>query len=192
MTNQQKQHLLAYLGYYTGAIDGIWGSKSKEATENFQKDYGLTVDGVVGPDTEKALRGAVAGTMQPVTSGHPPDTGTFWDEIQYFTREEFRCQCGGKYCGGFPAEPNEQLVRIADEVRAHFGRPAHRTSGLRCPQHNKNEGGVSNSRHLTGKALDFWIEGVSGGELLAYVQSRPGIRYAYRIKNGNCVHMDVL
>ena len=48
MTNQQKQCLLYYLGFYKGTIDGKWGSKSKSAAKAFQKDYGLTVDGVVG------------------------------------------------------------------------------------------------------------------------------------------------
>ena len=45
MTVMQKQHLLAYLGYYTGAMDGAFGPKSRAATEAFQRDYGLTPDG---------------------------------------------------------------------------------------------------------------------------------------------------
>ena len=39
MTNAQKQHLRAYLGFYTAAVDGIWGSKSKEATKDFQTAF---------------------------------------------------------------------------------------------------------------------------------------------------------
>ena len=30
MTIKQIQHLLAYLGYYTAAVDGIWGSQSAD------------------------------------------------------------------------------------------------------------------------------------------------------------------
>ena len=61
MNIEQKQHLLAYLGYYVGDIDGIWGQLSKVACESFQKDFGgLVVDGVCGTETEKALRHAVA------------------------------------------------------------------------------------------------------------------------------------
>lgn len=159
MTNKQKQCLLAYLGYYDGKIDGIWGEKSEEATEKFQWAYGLKVDGVAGKDTQKALRGAVAGTMEPITSGQPPDTGTFWDDIKYFTREEFRCQCGGKYCNGFPVEPEEKLVRTLDKIREVLGVPITIVesggSGVRCPKHNANVGGVSDSQHLYGKAADL-------------------------------------
>jgi peptidoglycan hydrolase-like protein with peptidoglycan-binding domain len=36
MTIKQIQHLLAYLGYYTGAVDGIWGTQSASATSRFQ------------------------------------------------------------------------------------------------------------------------------------------------------------
>ena len=39
MTIKQKQCLLYYLGYYTGAIDGLWGRKSREATQKFQETY---------------------------------------------------------------------------------------------------------------------------------------------------------
>lgn len=52
MTNVQKQKQLKYLNYYKGALDGIFGPKSKEATKQFQKDYKLTVDGIFGPKTE--------------------------------------------------------------------------------------------------------------------------------------------
>lgn len=38
-------------GYYTGAIDGINGPKTIAAVKAFQKKYGLTQDGVVGPLT---------------------------------------------------------------------------------------------------------------------------------------------
>ena len=42
--------------------------------------------------------------------------GDYWDEIEFFDREEFRCQCGGKYCNGFPTEPHEATVRFADAI----------------------------------------------------------------------------
>ena len=42
-------------GYYTGAIDGIYGTKTKEAVKYFQKKNGLTVDGIAGPKTLAAM-----------------------------------------------------------------------------------------------------------------------------------------
>ena len=38
-------------GYYTGSIDGIYGTETKNAVIKFQKKNGLTADGVAGPAT---------------------------------------------------------------------------------------------------------------------------------------------
>ena len=74
-----------------------------------------------------------------------------------FKSTEFRCKCGGKYCNGFPVEPDEQLVRKLDEFREKLGIPVKvGGSGIRCPQHNKNVGGASGSQHLYGKAADLY------------------------------------
>lgn len=194
MTTYQIQLLLLYLGYSPGNPDGMDGPTTQAAVKQFQQDFGgITVDGIAGEETQKALRHAVAygnlkRTEEPTQEAK---TGTFWDEIKYFTREEFKCKCGGKYCDGYPAEPEEKLVRAAVKVREHFGVPVTISSGLRCPTHNKNSNGVYNSRHLTGKAMDFSVRGFSASSVLAYVQSLPEIRYSYAI-NGTWVHMDVL
>lgn len=188
MTDTQKQHLLAYLGYYVGEIDGKFGPMSKEATKAFQRDYdGLEVDGIVGPDTEKSLKHAVAYGMPAKKA--PTD---FWGEIKYFKREEFKCRCGGKYCNGFPAEPSEKLLRLADRVREHFGAKAIVSSGVRCQKHNDSlPGSVPTSRHRIGTAMDFCIEGMPSSLVLAYVQEQSATHYAYAI-DGSYVHMDVV
>ena len=158
MTVIQIQHLLAYLGYDPGDCDGAMGRNTQAAVRRFQADYGLTADGDPGSATQKMLIGAIAGTAAKV--GKPAQTGqaragTFWDDIQYFARAEFRCQCGGKYCNGFPAEPAEETVRMADEIRRRAGVPLTVNSGIRCKQHNAEVGGVSNSLHTTGQAVDL-------------------------------------
>ena len=162
MTVLQIQHLLAYLGYDPGDCDGAMGRNTQAAVRRFQADYGLTVDGDPGSATQKMLIGAIAGTAAKVdrpaqTGQEAGKTGTFWDDIQFFSRAEFRCQCGGKYCNGFPAEPAEETVRMADEIRRRAGVPLKVNSGLRCKQHNAdpNVGGVWNSLHLTGQAVDL-------------------------------------
>jgi peptidoglycan hydrolase-like protein with peptidoglycan-binding domain len=192
MTIKQRQNLLAYLGYYVGNIDGSWGQLSKTATVAFQKDFGLKADGICGAETEKALKHAVAyGIDKKQEATEEPTDGDFWDGIKYWSREEFRCQCGGKYCNGFPAEPSEKLARLADDVRGHFGKPGHRSSGLRCKTWNAIQGGVANSKHLTGRALDFRIQGETSASVLAYVKTLPGVNCAYQIDSQH-VHMDVL
>lgn len=42
-------------GYYSGAVDGIYGSETARAVEYFQRKNGLAVDGVAGPATLRAL-----------------------------------------------------------------------------------------------------------------------------------------
>ena len=42
-------------GYFTSSIDGIFGTLTKNAVMNFQRDNGLTVDGIAGKNTLKAL-----------------------------------------------------------------------------------------------------------------------------------------
>lgn len=38
-------------GYYSGGVDGIYGSQTEKAVRSFQKKHGLTVDGICGPAT---------------------------------------------------------------------------------------------------------------------------------------------
>lgn len=182
MTVEQKQCLLRYLGYYTGQIDGIWGAKSRQAALDFRRDY---MDAAAG-DFDSAAEIQI---LEVISAGASPRTPTgFWQDIRYFTRAEFRCPCGR--CGGFPVEPDETLVRLADNIRAHFNAPATVSSGVRCQAHNDAlPGSVPNSRHIQGKAMDFSVRGVSAGAVLAYIRTLP-VRYAYQI-DGCFVHMDV-
>ena len=146
MTTKQIQHLLAYLGYAVEP-DGIYGDRTKAATSQFQGDFGdLDADGIPGRMTQSAL-------LQAVGQGWQKPRHTFWDNITYFTKDEFRCPCG--QCGGFPAEPAEAMVQALEEIRRRLGVPVTVTSGLRCIPHNAEVGGVSNSQHLAGDAADI-------------------------------------
>lgn len=53
--NKQVQQKLKDLGYYNGAIDGIFGTQTINAVKKFQRDYGLKVDGIVGRNTLNKL-----------------------------------------------------------------------------------------------------------------------------------------
>ena len=147
MTDKQKQNLLAYLGYYVDDIDGIFGQLSKTATKAFQADYGLPSNGIVNSETEKALKHAVS-------YGMPAKNEPTWDDIKYFKRSEFKCKCG-KYCDGYPAEIDLEMVKVADVIRERIGKPIIVNSGVRCKQHNANVGGAVASQHLEGKAADL-------------------------------------
>lgn len=193
MTVKQVQLLLAFLGYDPGDCDGVDGKNTRAALRAFQQAEGLDPDGIAGQQTQARLREAVfqgrTKTGQEPAAA-PSSTGTWWDEIRYFSRQEpyIGCSCG--QCGGFPVEPSEKLMRLADAVRAAAGRPMVPTSTVRCRAHNKAVGGVENSRHLLGKAMDFSIPGWSADRTLALVRQQKAARYAYAI-DGTHVHMDI-
>lgn len=198
MTIKQIQSLLTYLGYNPGAVDGADGANTQAAVKRFQQAEGLVVDGIAGSKTQAALLAAVeAGRMYV-----PPDDtsgtagtsggagGSWWSDIKYFTRDEpyIACPCGR--CGGFPVEPAEKLMRLADAVREDAGKPMVPTSTVRCDAHNAEVGGVPTSRHRLGHAMDFVIPGLTANQILAIVRRQEGVVYCYAI-DGSAVHMDI-
>lgn len=199
MTIKQRQHLLAYLGYYVGAIDGDWGAGSKAAATAFQKDRNLTPDGIGGPETDKALRYAVANDLLKTTPVPEEDTTTEdspademeWPGVVHFNPEEIRCKCNGKYCNGFPHKMQPLVMQIAERARQWSGHPIVIVSGLRCEEWNRIQGGVDNSQHKFGEAVDAYFYGVIPAAALAWLQSQPDVRYAYIIPGSNNIHFDI-
>ncbi len=45
------QKKLKELGYYNGGVDGIYGSKTQSAVRSFQRNVGITADGIAGKTT---------------------------------------------------------------------------------------------------------------------------------------------
>lgn len=192
MTIRQVQLLLSFLGYDAGAPDGIDGEKTQSAVRLFQAQEGLREDGIAGSKTQERLLDAVVqGRMYMRTEPKAENgTGDFWKDIRYFSRNEpyIACSCGS--CGGFPVEPDEKLMRLADRVRQQAGAAMIPSSTVRCRAHNAEVGGVANSRHLAGKAMDFSIRGWTAERTLALVRQQKEVRYAYAI-DGTHVHMDI-
>ncbi|MGG4462346.1 spore cortex-lytic enzyme [Brevibacillus sp. HB1.2] len=50
------QYRLQMLGYYNGKLDGIYGANTTKAVRQFQKAYGLSIDGITGPNTWRVLK----------------------------------------------------------------------------------------------------------------------------------------
>ena len=163
MTYTDAQHLLCVLMKdHHLQCDGIWGPKSKAAMAAFQERFGISADGMLTVDSGKALRHAVAYWYDEVEESAKETSGDIWAESEFFSHDEFRCLCNGKYCDGFPVEPEPDLVRFCNEFRRRLGVPVTIVdsggSGVRCPQHNAAVGGVANSNHLYGKAADLHSE----------------------------------
>ena len=49
------QRLLTDYGYNPGDVDGVFGTKTEKAVKEFQADFSLVVDGIVGPKSWAAL-----------------------------------------------------------------------------------------------------------------------------------------
>ncbi len=63
------QQTLKERGLYAGKVDGIYGNQTKQAVIKFQKQKGLTADGIAGPRTLKAL-GISIGTIPAATDSN--------------------------------------------------------------------------------------------------------------------------
>jgi cytoskeletal protein RodZ len=56
---KQLQQALNSLGYDVGTPDGVYGPKTEAAVKEFQTKQNLTADGIVGPQTLRALSAAL-------------------------------------------------------------------------------------------------------------------------------------
>lgn len=66
---RQVQRKLRELGLYSGSVDGVYGTGTQKAVKQFQKNCGLTADGIAGPKTLLYL-GITGSTSSGGTSGY--------------------------------------------------------------------------------------------------------------------------
>lgn len=136
-----RQKYLKNLGFYKGSVDGIEGKLTKSAYKNIQTKYfpKKYIDGVYGNQTEILVRNAERVRL------YAPN----------FDLTEFRCECGGKFCTGYPVLIDINLLKYAQSLRNKYGAMTI-TSGLRCNKYNNSlVGSIKGSKHTKGKAIDF-------------------------------------
>ena len=164
-----RKKYLKNLGFYNGKIDNKNTADYRKAVLNLQKKYfpKKYVDGIYGNQTEILLRNA--------------------ERIRLYTKnfklEEFKCECGGKYCTGYPKLISIRLLKNLQAVRTKFGVTIN-TSGLRCETYNNSlVGSVRGSKHTKGKAVDIYISKYSGlngrKKVIDYYIKLTGSNYAY-------------
>lgn len=115
MSVREIQMALASFGYPTGSIDGIWGRRTIEAVRAFQRDHGLAVDGIVGPQTAARLFGRV-----PVS--------TPLDEAALVWFQEARRLMGVREAPG--TADNPEILQWADNLEVGYGNDAIPWCGL--------------------------------------------------------------
>lgn len=166
LTVRERQEKLKYLGFYTGAIDGIEGIKTKRAYKELQDKYFFRAkdkDGKYGNNTEKLLLSAY--NVKKYTKNFD------------LKKDKLYCRCKGKHCTGYPAIINVDLLKNLQAIRNKYG-ATNITSMLRCKTHNKDVGGSSNSKHLQGKAVDY-----RNKHTLTLKQRKEVINYWFTLTN---------
>jgi uncharacterized protein YcbK (DUF882 family) len=75
-----------------------------------------------------------------------------WDRVRHFQKKELYCRC----CEKLNISAN--LVLKLDLARALAETPFIITSGFRCQKHNQVVGGVKDSAHVKGLAVDIAVQ----------------------------------
>lgn len=155
--------------------DGDFGPKSIAALKAFQLGWNptpingyawLTVDGIRGPLTEKAL-----------------DLSVYLGGLcsQHFRFREFAC----KHCGEISV--HRVLLQALEVIRTtHYPAGMNIESGYRCRPHNTSIGGAENSQHIWGTAAD--VDPVMTLQECVDLRVVSGIEYR---KDGKVYHVDV-
>ena len=75
-----------------------------------------------------------------------------WLVLKHFKKEEFDCRCG---CG--LNNMDDGFLLCLDEARGNAQIPFRINCGCRCEKHNKEVGGVKDSAHTKGLAVDISV-----------------------------------
>ncbi len=179
------QTSLQKLGYYTDKIDGLFGKNTGEAfarwkTDNFLKDTIL-----IGQSSWEQLQKESAKIVS-----------INWSDFtckvsKYFTVEEVT----QKDTRRIPKDKNIQnnilkLAKELDKIREDWGSPIGVTSWYRPPAINKAVGGVSNSQHLNGGAVDIYPIGGDIYKFQTWLDKRWNMALGYGARRGFC-HIDL-
>ena len=116
-----------------------------------------------------------------------------------FRKEEFKCKCGK--CDGYGKGIASSLLDALQKLRDKYG-SINISSGYRCVEHNKRVGGSKGSKHMEGRACDFYLaDGSLKSEtkrknIMKEIKSFYNYRYTYCNLNnshpnmGSAIHMD--
>lgn len=106
-----------------------------------------------------------------------------WNEIKHFKKEEFTCKCG---CG--QNNINDEFVLLLEIARKKAGVPFSINCGFRCEKHNQEVGGVTDSAHCKGLAVD--ISARSDSDRFSIVSALLSVGFKRVLLYSTFIHVD--
>ena len=82
----------------------------------------------------------------------------------------------------------ELIFYVLQPLREKLGKPMVITSGFRSVKVNELVGGVDNSQHLYGQAVDFVVNGMTPKQVVEFV-TKSGIEFDQLIDEGSWTHI---
>jgi len=148
------QEILKHLGYNLGPLDGVFGNRTETAIVQFQEEYNLYSDGIVGPNTWSMLHRALEISIEEQIK--PLNQNGVQSELMDWVRVP-----ADKYRDGYDRfflreDAAESYMKVREQVVGAGGKLT--SSGARRSL-NANVG-VSRSAtsfHYTGRALDLFV-----------------------------------
>jgi len=119
------------------------------------------------------------------------DKGAMWgtamgDLSAHFSKAELACDC----CGELKIE--QGLIDALEQLRSLAGREIVIQDGYRCPAHNQEVGGVTDSEHTRGLAADIGIPGLSLQQMYELALQIPTFAEGgIGVYDGGFLHLDV-
>lgn len=83
-----------------------------------------------------------------------------------------------------------ELCEALEAIRRLYGRPIRVTSWLRCYSHNKAVGGVANSYHLNGRAIDVQPKNLEPVDL-DILEARAKRKFLFVERYDYFIHCDI-
>lgn len=156
----KRKAFMKYLGY----------EYNSKGIREFQKKYfkAKDVDGKYGKNTDILLR-------------HCYNIKKY---APHFSPTEFKCECNGRHCNGYPTWMKKNQLELLETLRRHYKKPIKVTCGLRCNGYNAElNGSIARSLHMNGKATDFYMKGVTD----TLTNRKKAVRYIKTVdKTGYC------
>jgi len=106
---------------------------------------------------------------------------------KHFTEVELSCKCG---CGD--ANMDNGFIALLERVRVAYGRGMVLSSAYRCKAHNEAVGGVPQSPHLLGRAVDVRTWSTDAHQLINVAMhcGVSGIGVSQKGTTGRFIHLD--